>query len=185
MKFEWDENKRRINLRKHGLDFANAHQAFNDDAFVIIDDREDYGEERYILLSLMHERIVVIAYTVRGDTIRIASSQCAKPTKGREKVMPREDLEQIKNTVEEEPDEDINYSDIPPLSEAQLSRMRPLREVLPQAIPQVRITLRLDADTVQWFKEEVQQSTGETYQNLINEALRYYIERRRKPLEEV
>ena len=99
--------------------------------------------------------------------------------------MSREDLEKIKNTIEEEPDEDINYSDIPPLSEAQLSRMRPLREVLPQAIPQVRITLRLDADTVQWFKEEVQQSTGETYQNLINEALRYYIERRRRPLEEV
>ena len=99
--------------------------------------------------------------------------------------MSREDLEKIKNTIEEEPDEDIDYSDIPPLSDAQLSRMRPLREVLPQAIPQVRITLRLDADTVQWFKEEVQQSGEKSYQNLINEALRYYIERRRKPLEEV
>ena len=89
MKFEWDENKRRINLRKHGLDFANAHQAFNDDAFVIIDDREDYGEERYILLSLMHERIVVIAYTVRGDTIRIISMRKANKRERKSYVQRR------------------------------------------------------------------------------------------------
>ncbi|MFP4395195.1 MAG: hypothetical protein ACLFTI_08020 [Anaerolineales bacterium] len=39
--------------------------------------------------------------------------------------MSREDSEQIKNTIEEELNEDIDYSDISPLSEAQLSRMRP------------------------------------------------------------
>lgn len=77
MKFEWDENKRRINLQKHGLDFADAYQAFTEDAFVIIDDREDYGESRYILLGLMRERIKVIAFTVRGDVIRIISMRKA------------------------------------------------------------------------------------------------------------
>ena len=77
MEFEWDENKRRINLREHGLDFADAYRAFSEDAFVIIDDRKDYNEYRYILLGLMHERIVVIAFTVRGNVIRIISMRKA------------------------------------------------------------------------------------------------------------
>ncbi len=77
MKFEWDDNKRRINLRKHGLDFTNAYRAFNEDAFVITDDREDYNESRYILLGFMRERIVVIAFTVRGDVIRVISMRKA------------------------------------------------------------------------------------------------------------
>jgi len=77
MEFEWDENKRRINLRKHGLDFADAQLAFMDDAFVIPDDREDYDEDRYILLGPMRERIVVIVFTVRGDVVRIISMRKA------------------------------------------------------------------------------------------------------------
>jgi len=117
MGFEWDEDKRRINSRKHGLDFEDAHRVFTDDAFVI--------------------------------------------------------------------DEDIDYSDIPPLTDAQLAAMRPLREVLPRAVPnKVRITIRLDADTVRWFKEKVRQADGGSYQALINNALREYIERQAQPLED-
>lgn len=77
MEFEWDENKRRINLQKHSLDFANAHLAFTEDAFVIPDDRENYGEDRYILLGLVRERIVVIAFTIRDDVIRVISMRKA------------------------------------------------------------------------------------------------------------
>jgi uncharacterized protein (DUF4415 family) len=83
-------------------------------------------------------------------------------------------------------DKDIDYSDIPSLTDAQLAAMKPLREVLPQAVPnKVRITIRLDADTVQWFKDQVQQAGGGSYQNLINNALRDYIERQREPFEDV
>ena len=64
-------------MRKHGLDFTNAYRAFNEDAFVITDDREDYNESRYILLGFMRERIVVIAFTVRGDVIRVISMRKA------------------------------------------------------------------------------------------------------------
>jgi uncharacterized DUF497 family protein len=77
MEFEWDENKRRINLRDHGLDFADAYRAFTEDAFVVPDDRKDYGEDRYILLGLMRERIVVIAFTAQDDVIRIISMRKA------------------------------------------------------------------------------------------------------------
>jgi len=89
MEFEWDEDKRRINLRNHGLDFANAHRVFTKDAFVTVDDREDYGEERYTLLGLMRERIVVIAFTVRYDVIRIISMRKANKREQKNYVQKR------------------------------------------------------------------------------------------------
>lgn len=82
-------------------------------------------------------------------------------------------------------DEEIDYSDIPPLTDEQLAKMKPLREVLPQAVPnKVRITVRLDADIVQWFKDEVHQAGGGSYQSLLNMALRQYIDSKKEPLED-
>lgn len=82
-------------------------------------------------------------------------------------------------------DEEIDYSDIPPLTDEQLAKMKPLREVLPQAVPnKVRITIRLDADIVQWFKDEVHQAGGGSYQSLLNMALRQYIDSKKEPLED-
>ena len=83
-------------------------------------------------------------------------------------------------------DGEIDYSDIPPLSDEQLARMKPLGEVLPQAVVpnKMRITIRLDADVVKWFKGEVQQRGGGSYQAMINMALRQYIESRREPLDD-
>jgi uncharacterized protein (DUF4415 family) len=82
-------------------------------------------------------------------------------------------------------DDDIDYGDIPSLTEEQLTKMQPLREVLPQAVPnKVRITIRLDADIVKWFKEEVQRARGGSYQALLNMALRQYIESQQEPLED-
>jgi uncharacterized protein (DUF4415 family) len=82
-------------------------------------------------------------------------------------------------------DEEIDYSDIPPLTDEQLANMKPLREVLPQAVPnKVRITIRLDADIVKWFKDQVHQAGGGSYQSLLNIALRQYIESQKEPLED-
>ncbi|MCP4994121.1 MAG: BrnA antitoxin family protein [Gammaproteobacteria bacterium] len=81
-------------------------------------------------------------------------------------------------------DENIDYSDIPPLTDEQLAKMKPLRDVLPQAVPnKVRITIRLDADIVKWFKDEIQQAGGGSYQSLLNLALRQHIESKKEPLE--
>lgn len=77
---------RHINLRKHGLDFEDAHRVFTDDALIIEDDREGYDEDRYILLGLLYERIVVIAFTVRDDVIRIISMRKANKREQRSYV---------------------------------------------------------------------------------------------------
>jgi uncharacterized protein (DUF4415 family) len=54
------------------------------------------------------------------------------------------------------------------------------------AVPpgKARITIRLDEDLIQWFKDQVHAAGGGNYQTLINAALREYVERKREPLEE-
>lgn len=54
------------------------------------------------------------------------------------------------------------------------------------AVPQgkTRITIRLDDDVLQWFKEQVHAAGGGNYQTLINAALREHIDRSREPLED-
>jgi uncharacterized protein len=74
MQFEWDERKNRRNQAQHGLDFAEAERVFTPALFVDIDDREDYGEERYVGLGLLDERVVVVIFTQPDeDTIRVIS----------------------------------------------------------------------------------------------------------------
>lgn len=54
MRFEWDENKRLINGRKHGIDFADVPSIFELDTVTVIDDRFEYGETRYQTLGLLN-----------------------------------------------------------------------------------------------------------------------------------
>ena len=63
MQFEWDERKRNTNLRKHGLDFRDAKKIFNAPMLVALDDREDYGEERWLGIGLLDGRVVVVVFT--------------------------------------------------------------------------------------------------------------------------
>ena len=74
MNFEWDESKNRSNQKIHGLDFTEAKRVFNPSLFVDIDDREDYGEERYVGLGLLDGRVVVVIFTQPDDdTVRVIS----------------------------------------------------------------------------------------------------------------
>ena len=45
MKFEWNEQKNRENLRRHGIDFGDAIEAFCHPMLAYLDDREDYGQD--------------------------------------------------------------------------------------------------------------------------------------------
>jgi uncharacterized protein (DUF4415 family) len=56
--------------------------------------------------------------------------------------------------------------------------------VVPVPPGKTRITIRLDEDLVQWFKDQVHAAGGGNYQTLVNVALREYVERKREPLEE-
>ena len=74
MSFEWDENKRAENVGKHELDFADAWQIFDAPMLVDIDDREDYGEIRFVGFGFLKNFVVAIVFTEPDEqTIRVIS----------------------------------------------------------------------------------------------------------------
>lgn len=80
MKFEWDEQKNQANIAKHELDFADAPKVFRLPLRIFLDERQDYGEERWIGIGLLDGRVVVIVF-IEPDkqTIRIISLRKALP----------------------------------------------------------------------------------------------------------
>jgi len=56
--------------------------------------------------------------------------------------------------------------------------------VVPLPKGKTRITIRLDDDVLEWFRDAVDKAGGGNYQTLINEALRQHVARTREPLEE-
>jgi uncharacterized DUF497 family protein len=82
IRFEWDEDKNRINQRKHGVSFARATQVFNDPHVVLLADRVVDGEERWQAIGLIEGvYLILVAHTIRGigpsEVVRIISARKA------------------------------------------------------------------------------------------------------------
>jgi len=72
--FEWDEEKRRANIITHGFDFSDSWEIFEGPMLTGLDEREDYGEDRWIGIGFLRTIVVVIVFTERGeDKIRVIS----------------------------------------------------------------------------------------------------------------
>jgi uncharacterized protein len=77
-RFEWDETKAAENYAKHGVSFELATEVFNDPfAIERLDDREDYGEDRFILIGSAEGAILTVVYADRNDRIRMISARQA------------------------------------------------------------------------------------------------------------
>ena len=86
--------------------------------------------------------------------------------------------------LDEMTDDMIDFSDIPPLTDEQLAKMRPLRTLFPQVSKKALTTVQLETDVVRWFKEKANASADkENYQTLLNTALRSYIRQQKEVLE--
>jgi uncharacterized DUF497 family protein len=76
--FEWDPAKAKANLMKHGVSFAAAAQVFRDTHRVEWEDiRGDYREERFVTVGEVNAEVLSVAYTVRGDVIRMIPARRA------------------------------------------------------------------------------------------------------------
>ena len=76
LEFEWDEAKARSNLEKHGVSFLTAATIFSNERLERIDDREDYGELRWIALGRVGIEVYRVVFTWRSeDLVRIVSAQ--------------------------------------------------------------------------------------------------------------
>jgi len=77
--FQWDNAKAARNYAKHNVTFEAARDVF-DDPFVLewFDDGQTDGEQRFTALGMVEGRLVLVAYTLRGDAIRIISARLAE-----------------------------------------------------------------------------------------------------------
>lgn len=84
LKFEWDENKNKININKHKISFEEAKTVFYDEEALVIDDPDhSEDEERFIILgesSRANLLVVCHCYRVSDTVIRIISARKATKT---------------------------------------------------------------------------------------------------------
>ena len=85
MKFDWDPAKAESNVRKHGVRFADAVTALEDELALTMRDPFAEGEERWVTLGVDSlGRALVVVYTWRDDSIRVISARRATPSERRQ-----------------------------------------------------------------------------------------------------
>ena len=80
--FEWDEDKRQINLQKHGIDFPKVLRIF---ALPVCRRRSDKnGETRFLVVGVLDDVEIAVIYTEREEGVcRIISARRARPEERR------------------------------------------------------------------------------------------------------
>lgn len=85
MAYEWDCKKSESNLKKHGIDFADAVGVFEDEWSLTLKEHHVGNEQRIVTVGMdFLGRILVVVYTYRGNDIRLISARTA--TKGERNI---------------------------------------------------------------------------------------------------
>jgi uncharacterized protein len=78
VELEWDPRKAAANLRKHGIDFADAGTVFHDEQTITISDEGSDEQDRFVTVGVdAVGRLLVVVYTWRGDRPRLISARKA------------------------------------------------------------------------------------------------------------
>ena len=80
--FEWDENKRRLVLERHGIDFEDAIQIFAGPVWETLSPRT--GEQRWLAIGVVGGIEIAVVYTLRKDCRRIITARRARTYERRE-----------------------------------------------------------------------------------------------------
>ncbi len=85
MTYTWDEEKNRVNIRKHGIDFLDVSAMFQHPMVTFLDQRQDYGEDRWIGIGILKTLLAVVVFTEpKPDTVRIILAR--KATRNEERI---------------------------------------------------------------------------------------------------
>ncbi|MBS1854036.1 MAG: BrnT family toxin [Acidobacteria bacterium] len=75
---EWDPGKARLNVRKHGISFADAVASLEDEGALTMRDPFSDDEERWVTMGRdVLGRVLVVVYTWRGESVRLISARKA------------------------------------------------------------------------------------------------------------
>ena len=75
----FDDAKRQVNLKKHGLDFVGCEAVLDSPVLTQEDARERYGERRWNLIGWLRGQFVHLTYAERGETLHVISLRKATP----------------------------------------------------------------------------------------------------------
>jgi uncharacterized DUF497 family protein len=78
MLFEWDEEKRQINILKHHIDFVEAIRIYDGFVITVESEQQDLTEERFLSIGLLRGLEIVVVFTTRGEKRRIISARRAR-----------------------------------------------------------------------------------------------------------
>ena len=84
VEYEWDAAKAAANLRKHGVDFADAASVLSDPLAATRDDEHPFEARRLTLGVDALGRLLVVSYVRRGNNVRIISARKATPHERRQ-----------------------------------------------------------------------------------------------------
>ena len=79
----WDESKRWVNIKGHGLDFAGCDAIWDHFTVTREDKRQDYGEARQVCFGLLAGEVVVMVYTERPRGTHVISLRKAEKHEAR------------------------------------------------------------------------------------------------------
>ncbi len=89
MELEWDEFENLENKRRHGIDFKEAEEIFDDPLHIsVLDKRFDYFEERWITIGTTQKGMVIVIghlYYLKEDGIEVIRIITARKATGKEK----------------------------------------------------------------------------------------------------
>lgn len=167
VRFEWDEEKRLANVVKHRIDFTDACRLFEGPYMSMTDNRRDYGEIRSIAFGHVESRLIAVAFTKRDRTLSALSLRERQMTV-KKRDLKKQSLTEWKR-IDSMKDEDIDLLDIAELDD---NFFKNAELVLPK--PKVVVTLRVDADVMEWFRAK-----GKGYQTMMNAVLKGWVEQHR------
>jgi uncharacterized protein len=75
---KWDESKRQLNIKNHGIDFAGCDAIWDNFTVTREDTRQNYGEARFVCFGLLGREVVVMVYTERSSGAHIISLRKAE-----------------------------------------------------------------------------------------------------------
>ncbi len=153
---QWDPVKARANLRDHGIRFADAVTALEDErAISVRDDRA--AEERWVTIGMDSLAQVLVVGLKEHCNLRRAVQGLPPVYIGTQSGRLMKKEYDFKN-----------------------GRRGTVLRVLPG---KTRVTIRLDDDVLEWFRARVDNAGGGNYQSLINEALRTFMQQKQESLE--
>jgi len=160
VEYEWDPAKARANLSKHGVSFADAALALEDELALTIRDDQAEGEVRFVTMGVDPlGRLLVVsphkAFPRNQDRFRTQGNSTGAPSLRGGSMRKQYDFSKAKRGA-----------------------------VVAATSGKTRITIRLDDDVLAWFRSQVEDAGGGSYQSLINAALRDYMQQRGSELEE-